>query len=115
MRMTIDGKVHLVRLVCLVRLVRSVCLVRLVHLQKKIQQTDNMMNFHLHNEQMVNKLRKIAWGSIICLPLDFLRKTSTFHVHVSMSHFSMFSCLYIYDSVFPCLHFHVSVFLGFNK
>jgi hypothetical protein len=34
-----------------------------------------MTNFCLHNEQMVNGLRKkIVWASGLCLPFDLLRK-----------------------------------------
>jgi hypothetical protein len=58
--------------------------------------------------KMVNRLRKIAWASIFCFPFDFFRKSSEFHVHVSM-----FPFLHVHVSMFPC--FHVSMFPEFRK
>ncbi len=61
-----------------------------------------MTNFRLCDEQMVNRLRKIAWASVSVRSLYI----SMFKlVHVSMSpslHVSMSPCLYL--SMFPCLH-----------
>ncbi len=75
-------------------------------------------NFHLHNEQMVNGVRKIAWASFF--HLIFCCKTSEFpnilipcpHVYVSVS-MSMSPCLHVPMSpcpyVYMCLCSHVSM------
>ncbi len=70
-----------------------------------------MTNFRLHNEQMVNGLRKIAWASVFHLMSPCLHVWMSSCLHASMPpclHFSMFPCLHVYVSMFQCLYIHVS-------
>ncbi len=77
-----------------------------------------MRNFHGHDEQTVNGLRKIAWASAFRLKFYGSMSISPCHVSMSMSprhvstpclHVSIFpyfpiSCLCLHVSVSPCLH-----------
>ncbi len=96
-----------------------VCLVRLVHLVRLQtdnfhmflrQQMDKTTNNFLHDEQMVNGLRKIAWASVFRFPFDVsMSPYPCLHFLVSMSPFLHISilpcqCLHVSMSSSPCLH-----------
>jgi hypothetical protein len=72
----------------------------------------------VHDEQTVNRIRKIAWASIFHLMSPCLRvhasmsSCACLRVHVSMSpffHVSMSRCIHVSVSMFPRLHLHGSV------
>ncbi len=70
-------------------------------------------NLHLHDEQTVNRLRKIAG-----LPVSVCCVSMTPCVYAFMSpclHVSMSPWFHVSMSSSPCLHVHVSTFSEFRK
>jgi hypothetical protein len=66
------------------------------------QKTGKRQTFHVHDEQSVNGLRKIAWASVFRSSFVSMSMSPCLNIHESMS---PCLCLQVSMSLCPCLHF----------